>query len=148
MATQCSSSMIDGGHVAYLGIGSNLGDKMAQVAEAIGKIEKLIGRVERQSAFYFSEPWGFESNNSFVNVVVACRTTLTPRRLLHATQAIEQSMGRKEKTHEGVYHDRTIDIDILLYDDLHVDYPDLKIPHPLMWERDFVMVPLREIWEK
>ena len=140
--------MIDGGHVAYLGIGSNLGDKMAQVAEAIDKIEKLIGRVERQSAFYFSEPWGFESNNSFVNVVVACRTALTPRRLLHATQAIEQSMGRKEKTHEGVYHDRPIDIDILLYDDLHVDYPDLKIPHPLMWERDFVMVPLREIWEK
>ena len=140
--------MIDGGHVAYLGIGSNLGDKMAQVAEAIDKIEKLIGRVERQSAFYFSEPWGFESKNSFVNVVVACRTALTPRHLLHATQAIEQSMGRKEKTRERVYHDRPIDIDILLYDDLHVDYPDLKIPHPLMWERDFVMVPLREIWEK
>lgn len=72
-------------------------------------------------------------------------TPLAPRQLLEATQKVEQEMGRKLKSVNGEYHDRIIDIDILLYDDLHIDQPDLKIPHPLMEERDFVMVPLREI---
>lgn len=72
-------------------------------------------------------------------------TPLAPRQLLEATQKVEQEMGRKLKSVNGEYHDRIIDIDILLYDDLRIDQPDLKIPHPLMEERDFVMVPLREI---
>lgn len=72
-------------------------------------------------------------------------TPLAPRQLLEATQKVEQEMGRTLKSANGEYHDRIIDIDILLYDDLHIDQPDLKIPHPLMEERDFVMVPLREI---
>ena len=70
---------------------------------------------------------------------------LAPRQLLEATQKVEQEMGRKLKSVNGEYHDRIIDIDILLYDDLRIDQPDLKIPHPLMEKRDFVMVPLREI---
>ena len=72
-------------------------------------------------------------------------TPLAPRQLLEATQKVEQEMGRTLKSVNGEYHDRIIDIDILLYDDLHIDQPDLKIPHPLMEERDFVMIPLREI---
>ena len=75
-------------------------------------------------------------------------TPLAPRQLLEATQKVEQEMGRKLKSVNGEYHDRIIDIDILLYDDLRIDQPDLKIPHPLMEERDFVMVPLREIMEE
>ena len=138
--------MTENQHIVYLGLGSNLGDKVDNINVAVKKIEGLIGRVVRQSALYFSKPWGFESDNSFVNVVVACQTNLSPRKLLKTTQAIEREMGRTEKSLNGVYHDRIIDIDILLYDDWHIDYPDLKIPHPLMRDRDFVMVPLMEVW--
>ena len=72
---------------------------------------------------------------------------MPPRQVLLATQRIERDLGRTGKSVDGVYHDRVIDIDILLYDDLKVDEPGLKIPHPLMYERDFVMVPLKEIME-
>lgn len=132
-------------HTVYLGLGSNLGDKAANITLAVQYIEQQIGHVVRQSALYYSEPWGFESENDFVNAVVRCETTLTPHKLLRATQRIERQMGRKRKSKDGVYHDRIIDIDILLYDDLTVDTPTLKIPHPLMQQRDFVMEPLREI---
>lgn len=96
---------------------------------------------------FMSEPWGFSSENEFVNVVICVSTSLLPRPLLSATQEIERSMGRKKKSTDGIYHDRIIDIDILLYDDLTIDEPDLKIPHPLMQQRDFVMIPLKQIME-
>ncbi len=134
-------------HVVYLGLGSNLGNKKANIRRAVKKIGELIGTVERQSALYVSEPWGFSSENEFVNVVICVSTSLLPRPLLSATQEIERSMGRKKKSVNGIYHDRIIDIDILLYDDLTIDEPDLKIPHPLMQQRDFVMIPLKEIME-
>ena len=134
-------------HVTYLGLGTNIGDKEANIRKAIEKIEESVGDVVRQSALYVSEPWGFESENLFVNAVVCVHTTLSPRQLLAATQRIERQMGRKRKSRNGVYHDRIIDIDILLYDDLHISYPDLVIPHPLMQQRDFVMIPLREVMD-
>ena len=134
-------------HTVYLGLGSNLGNKQANIGQAIRKIEELIGTVERQSALYVSEPWGFRSSHNFVNAVVRVSTTLAPLALLRATQQIERNMGRKKKSTDGIYHDRIIDIDILLYDDLTIDEPDLKIPHPLMQQRDFVMIPLKEILE-
>lgn len=130
---------------AYLGLGTNLGDKEGNIVAAIEKIGELIGDVVRQSALYHTKPWGFDSDNEFVNAAVAVDTALSPRELLAATQQIERSMGRKEKSKDGVYHDRIIDIDILLYGDRHVSEPDLVIPHPLMHERDFVMKPLGEI---
>lgn len=130
---------------AYLGLGTNLGDKEGNIVAAIEKIGELIGDVVRQSALYHTKPWGFDSDNEFVNAAVAVDTVLSPRELLAATQQIERSMGRKEKSKDGVYHDRIIDIDILLYGDRHVSEPDLVIPHPLMHERDFVMKPLGEI---
>lgn len=132
-------------HRVYLSLGSNLGNRKRNIREAIEKIGELIGDVERRSALYETKPWGYSSPNDFVNACVCVLTTLAPRQLLETTQKVEQEMGRTIKSVNGEYHDRIIDIDILLYDDLRVDQPDLKIPHPLMEERDFVMAPLREI---
>ena len=133
-----------------MGLGSNLGNKEKNIREAIKLIGERVGLVVRQSSLIMSEPWGFESPNSFINAVVCCKTELAPRQLLKTTQQIERDLG-KRKIHatkrKGTinYQDRPIDIDILLYDDLIVDEPDLKIPHPLMQQRDFVMIPLNEI---
>lgn len=141
-------------HTAYLGLGTNLGDKEGNIRRACELIAERIGRIERQSDLYRSEPWGFQSENDFVNAAICVKTPMKPQELLTATQEIERAMGRTEKstptaeTSEDtlpVYHDRTIDIDILLYDDLHINEPDLKIPHPLMLRRDFVMIPLNQI---
>lgn len=129
-------------------MGTNLGDKRKNIAGAIKNIGELVGDVVRQSALYETEPWGFRSDNRFVNAAVCVDTQLSPRRLLEVTQRIEREMGRTLKSDGGEYHDRIIDIDILLYGDLHIDEPDLKIPHPLMHERDFVMTPLNEIMEE
>jgi 2-amino-4-hydroxy-6-hydroxymethyldihydropteridine diphosphokinase len=139
-------------HCVYLGLGSNLGDREGNILRAVKKIQELIGTVECQSALFDTEPWGFSSENRFLNAVVRVKTTLSPRQLLETTKKIEKSLGRKKKSQtkngRAVYHDRIIDIDILLYDDITVDEPDLKIPHPLMYERDFVMIPLQEVLDR
>ncbi len=135
-------------HTVYLGLGSNLGDKQRNIRVAVEKIGELIGHVESQSALHITAPWGFESDNMFVNAAVKCVTTLSPREVLNNTKAIEQQMGRTTKSVDGAYHDRVIDIDILIYDDIHINEPDLVIPHPLMHQRDFVMKPLKEIIDK
>lgn len=132
-------------HQVYLGLGSNLGDKVWNLSEAIRLIAERVGQVVRQSSFIETEPWGFRSDNTFLNAVILCETDKTPREVLLITQQIERDMGRRQKSVSVGYIDRTIDIDILLYDDLTVDEPDLKIPHPLMHQRDFVMRPLEEI---
>ena len=132
-------------HTVYLSLGSNLGHRRRNIRRAIERIGELIGTVVRQSALFETEPWGFRSDHRFVNAAVCCTTLLTPRQLLEATQQIERELGRTQKSAGGVYHDRLIDIDILLYDDITVSEPDLHIPHPLMHERPFVMVPLQEI---
>lgn len=128
----------------YLGLGSNLGDRHTLLLKAIELLAQRVGRLARCSSFIETDPWGFASENRFLNAVALFRTTLTPRELLTATQDIERQLGRREKSN-GTYHDRPIDIDILLYGDAVIDEPDLKIPHPRMQERDFVMRPLREI---
>ena len=132
-------------HQVYLGLGSNLGDCRKNLERAIRMIGDKVGRVLRQWSFIGTEPWGFESKHKFMNAVILCETMKTPREVLLLTQQIERDMGRKKKSVSGGYADRPIDIDILLYDDLTIDEPDLKIPHPLMHERDFVMIPLNEI---
>lgn len=134
-------------HTVYLALGTNLGNRKAIMREAINNIGKKVGTVMRQSSFYETEPWGFESPNLFLNACICVSTKLAPRQLLEVTQAIERDMGRVEKTVGLQYVDRIIDIDILLYDDLHINEPDLVIPHPLMEEREFVMKPLLEIKE-
>ena len=132
----------------YFSLGSNLGDKEGNIHEAIRRMAELIGTVERQSTLLVTEPWGFQSDNLFVNAAVCCTTRLTPRQVLEVTKRIEQEMGRTAKYVDGRYQDRVIDIDILTYDDVEIDEPDLKIPHPLMHEREFVMKPLNEIVDK
>lgn len=136
-------------HLVYLGLGSNLGDRKANLERAVRYIRRRVGKVVRTSTFISTEPWGFESSNSFLNGVICCQTSLTPREVLQVTQEIERKMGRLKtlgaQPPNRQYEDRIIDIDILLYDDWQVDEPDLKIPHPLMQERDFVMIPLNEI---
>ncbi len=138
-------------HTVYLSLGSNLGNRRQLLLDAIEKINKKVGNVVRQSSFYETKPWGFESENCFLNAVIKVTTELSPLELLSVTHEIEREMGRRKKTTLNSqlstpnYSDRPIDIDILLYDDLHVDLPELKIPHPLMQERDFVLLPLREI---
>lgn len=131
--------------LVYFGLGTNLGDKEKNLCTAIDKIRERIGRVTSQSAFYASEPWGFESANSFLNAVVCAETSISPLQLMEETQEIEKEIGRNKKSVDGLYSDRVIDIDILLYDDLILHTEKLTIPHPLMTERLFVMKPLYEI---
>jgi 2-amino-4-hydroxy-6-hydroxymethyldihydropteridine diphosphokinase len=133
-------------HEVYLSLGSNLGDREQNLKRAICLIGERVGKVTRQSSFIETEPWGFRSDHRFMNAVILCETDKAPREVLELTQQIERDLGRMHKT-SHLYHDRPIDIDILLYDDINVDEPDLKIPHPLMQQRDFVMIPLREIVE-
>jgi len=147
----------EGKHQVFLGLGSNLGDRRQLLLQAIRLIGERVGRVLRQSSFIETEPWGFQSDNRFLNAVILCMTDKTPREVLRLTQTIERDLGRTKKSASPpsprtpvppclpIYSDRPIDIDILLYDDLTVDEPDLKIPHPLMHERNFVMIPLEEI---
>ena len=132
-------------HTVYLGLGTNLGDKEANLKMAVEEIKKRVGEVTSLSAFHSTEPWGFTSEHSFLNAVCCVYTEFSPFEVLHITQDIEKTLGRLKKSTGGIYSDRVIDIDILLYDDLHIDTPELTIPHPLMQERDFVMIPLKEI---
>ena len=129
----------------YLGLGTNLGDKEANLNMAMDEIRKRIGEIVSLSAFYTTEPWGFDSQNSFLNAVCKACTSLSPSEILSVTQAIEKDLGRLKKSVGGQYSDRHIDIDILLYDGLVLNTPELVIPHPLMHQRAFVMEPLAEI---
>ena len=131
--------------MVYLGLGTNLGDKEQNLRMSIKKIEERIGNVVSLSAFYATAPWGFSSVNSFLNAAVCVETTLLPLQVLEETQRIERELGRTEKSVNGLYADRLIDIDLLLYDDRVMDAEGLILPHPLMTERRFVMEPLSEI---
>lgn len=135
-------------HIAYLSLGSNLGDRHATMQSAILLLDKQAGTVDRVSSAIETEPWGFKSANKFLNMCVRITTTLSPEQLLTTTKNIELQLGRTTKSVNGQYHDRPIDIDILTYDDLHINTPSLTLPHPHMHERDFVMIPLREILDK
>ena len=130
--------------LVYLGLGTNLGDKEFNLNEAITALSMEVGEVFAQSGRYKSKPWGFESTNEFLNAVVLVKTNLSPFYVLSVTQKIEKNLGRESKSTND-YSDRLIDIDILLYDNLIIDQPTLKIPHPLLADRDFVLIPLAEI---
>lgn len=129
----------------YLSLGTNIGNKEKQMNEAIERIETQIGDVVSRSTFYVTEPWGFESENSFLNAAVKIETELSADEVLKETQNIEREMGRMEKSEKGKYKDRIIDIDILMYGTSIIDSPNLTIPHRFMKERRFVLEPLAEI---
>ncbi|WP_302459748.1 2-amino-4-hydroxy-6-hydroxymethyldihydropteridine diphosphokinase [Parabacteroides johnsonii] len=130
--------------IAYLGLGTNVGNKRRNMITAAALLAERVGDILALSGFYETEPWGFESENFFLNAAVKLKTSFSPLEVLQITQQIEKELGRTEKSN-GVYHDRIIDIDILLYEDEVLQIPELTLPHPLMHERKFVMDPLTEI---
>lgn len=129
----------------YLSLGSNLGDRRQLLHTAINEIAERVGRVEAISSCIETEPVGFDSVHLFLNMAVRVTTELNPYELLKVLKQLERDLGRTRKSHDGIHYDRTIDIDILLYDNLEVNSEELQIPHPRMWERDFVIRPLKEI---
>ena len=128
----------------FISLGTNLGNKEQNLVEAIAAIGSEVGVVRRVSDFYHSKPVGFQSDKNFLNAALLVISDMEPMLLLRKLQQIEKEIGRKTKSDTG-YADRIIDLDILLYDNLIVNHPELKIPHPCMMERDFVLIPLREI---
>ena len=143
--------------IVYFGIGTNLGEREANLRRAIELLHERVGECIACSSIYRSAPQGFVSDNQFANIVAVCQTDHSPEEVLHITQAIEREMGRKEKSINGIYHDRVIDIDLLqAFDEnqitdngrgieIEVTSDTLILPHPRMQERDFVMIPLREV---
>ena len=125
--------------------GGNSGDVKRTLQAAQQLVNAKVGAVLRCSHRYETKPWGYSSPNDYINACVLVLTTMAPRQVLEATQRIEREMGRTMKSVDGEYQDRIIDIDILMIDDLVIDEPDFKVPHPLMEEREFVMKPLKEI---
>ena len=129
---------------AYIGLGTNIGNKRRNLITAAALLAERAGDVLSISSFYETEPWGFESDNTFLNAALLLETELEPLQLLSLTQEIEKEMGRTQKS-DGAYHDRIIDLDILLYDLCVINEAALVVPHPLMHKRLFVMEPLAEI---
>ena len=129
----------------YLGLGTNQGNKEENIRGAIEELSHLLGAPTAVATIIETEPWGFQSDNSFLNTVVAFKSTLAPEEILKATQEIERRLGRTKKSIDGHYSDRPIDIDILLYGSRVIDSEQLTIPHPLLHRRLFVLQPLAQI---
>ena len=135
----------------FLSLGANLGEREQTIRKAIEQIEQLIGPVQSCSSYYYSAPWGFQSENPFCNVCCLVETVLQPEEVLAITQTIERELGRTHKTENSQYSDRTIDIDLIrTFDEegkeVRLHSERLTLPHPLWKERDFVRIPLAEIF--
>jgi 2-amino-4-hydroxy-6-hydroxymethyldihydropteridine diphosphokinase len=129
--------------IVFLGIGTNLGERESNLKVAVAMIANNIGIVVKTSSVYETEPWGFQTNDQFLNMVVMVETKLNPSGVLGAILMIEAHLGRIRT--EKQYESRIIDIDILLYSDKVLDEVSLKIPHPELPHRKFVLIPLCEI---
>lgn len=129
----------------FLGLGSNIGNREEILHSAIELINKRIGKVISLSAFYDTAPVGFASENRFLNAACEVETVLSPLSILEETESIEKILGRESKSSNRIYHDRLIDIDILLIGNLILQMEGLTVPHPQMHKRDFVLKPLVEI---
>ncbi|MDR1406948.1 MAG: 2-amino-4-hydroxy-6-hydroxymethyldihydropteridine diphosphokinase [Tannerella sp.] len=130
---------------AYLGLGSNLGNRRRFLITAMALLAERAGDMICISTFYETEPWGFESPHAFLNAAVRLDTALEPSGLLAVMQQIECELGRTRSGRTTSYQDRTVDIDMLMYDDLQLMSTGLTLPHPFMHRRLFVMQPLAEI---
>ena len=132
--------------IVYLSLGSNIGDRVGYVQQAtslLGACENI--NIVSTSSFYETEPWGMESENWFVNAVIQITTTLEPEQLLAECQRIENQLGRKRTDKNIEYSDRTIDIDIIFYDNIIINTPTLTIPHKHFHRRVFMLIPMLEI---
>lgn len=128
-------------HIVYLALGSNLGDRLANLKEAIAALPPQM-EVKAKSSVYETPPWGYENQSKFLNQVIKAKTYLDPEPLLKHLKRLEVALGRKESFPNGP---RLIDMDILFYDDLVLNSPALVIPHPRLHERGFVLLPLMDI---
>lgn len=136
----------------YLSIGSNIGDRKANLCTAIDMLNERLEEHIATSSFLETESWGFKSK-PFVNAALHYRSERSPEDILLICKQIERKMGRSEsleydESGKRIYHDRIIDIDILIYGDITMNTQNLTIPHPLMYEREFVMLPLKEIFQQ
>ena len=131
------------GNTVYLLLGGNEGSVIQAFLSVLVLIEQRVGSVKAQSSVYSSKAWGFDSEKDFLNQVVKIKTDLSPQSLLKSTLQIENTLGRKRN--ESGYSSRTIDIDILFYNDLILDSDDLVIPHPRLHLRKFTLIPLNDI---
>ena len=130
---------------AYLSLGSNLGDRLRLIQEAVAALTVEAGPVTALSSLYETEPWGFSSPHRFLNVALALETSLSPETLLAVTQRIERDLGRPHKSVDGRSPDRTTPLDLLFVGDAVLDTPALTLPHPRLHLRRFVLEPLCEI---
>jgi 2-amino-4-hydroxy-6-hydroxymethyldihydropteridine diphosphokinase len=126
----------------YIGIGSNIGDRKANCMRAVKLMNESGIVVKKESSPYETEPWGMKEQPRFINMAVMAETDLSPQSVLAAVKCIEEKMGRQEATRWGP---RCIDLDILFYDDRIITEKDIRIPHPLLHMREFVLLPLSEI---
>jgi 2-amino-4-hydroxy-6-hydroxymethyldihydropteridine diphosphokinase len=130
---------------ALLALGGNIGDVRATLDRAVAALcDGDMVRLTARSSDYCTPPWGVKNQPSFVNLVIVVETDLPPHALLARAQAVERNLGR-ERAKERHWGPRTIDIDLLAYDDIVLNEPDLTLPHPRLFERAFVLVPLAEI---
>lgn len=128
---------------SYIGIGSNLGDRLKNIEQAIAKINQLKGaRVEKISSIIETEPVGGPAQGKFLNAAIGIQTDLSAQELLRSLQNIERDLGRKRLVKNGP---RTIDLDILTFGEQKINDTNLTVPHPKIKHRDFVLLPLREI---
>ncbi|MBI5634227.1 MAG: 2-amino-4-hydroxy-6-hydroxymethyldihydropteridine diphosphokinase [Nitrospirae bacterium] len=128
--------------IVHIGIGSNLGNRQENCLEAIRLLEQHGLSVVKRSSMIETAPWGVTDQPYFINLAIEAETDLSPEELLLLLKSIEDAMGREKTAHWGP---RVIDLDILFYDNRIIDSADLKIPHPHLHERDFVLIPLLEI---
>jgi 2-amino-4-hydroxy-6-hydroxymethyldihydropteridine diphosphokinase len=130
---------------ALLALGGNVGNVRDTLARAIATLcDGTDIRLTARSSDYATPPWGVEDQPPFVNLCITVATTLAPHALLYRAQHVERAFGR-DRTHERRWGPRTLDIDLIAYDDVALDTPDLTLPHPRLFERAFVLVPLAEI---
>lgn len=137
MKTQVTSTVI-------AGLGSNLGDRFAALWRALELIGEEAGEITAASSVWETEPWGFDADELFLNMVVVIRTTLEPARMMQLFRSIEGRMGRK-RSGGGKYESRIIDLDILIWDNRVITLPGLEVPHPKLHSRRFVLEPLAEV---
>ncbi len=139
-----SQKKTDYNEFIYIGVGTNLGNRLEHIRHAMDELNSLDITVIRTSSVYETQAWGFESDDLFLNAVFECVSPIKPMNCLKATQFVEKKMGRKKILKEG-YESRIIDLDILLFKDQKIQLPELTIPHPYITERQFVIEPMNEL---
>jgi 2-amino-4-hydroxy-6-hydroxymethyldihydropteridine diphosphokinase len=132
-------------HKIYIILGSNIGDKKGYIDKACNAISQFVGRIDLYSSYYQTSPWGFESDDEFLNRAICVKSSLSPDEVMNVLLEIESNLGRVRDINAKGYQSRTIDLDILLIDDLIIESKLLVVPHVKLHERKFVLVPLAEI---